>query len=70
METKHFDTAFHHIEVTTAEDGRISIVLSKGTYPMHTPIVDIEIPSQEGEFKDAFKPTVKVAEGIEIEKLK
>lgn len=69
MDTKHFDTPFHTIAITTSEEGRISIVLSKGVHPLHEPIVDIEVPAQVGEFKDAFNLTVKVAEGIEVEKL-
>ena len=69
MKTKHFDTPFHQIAITTNEEGRISIVVKEGQYPLGETVVDVEIPSQEGEFKDAFTPTVKVAEDFEVEKI-
>lgn len=67
---------YHEVEVTADRMGRMSVVVydktESGSWGSGKKIVDVELPqrSPRAEHKDAFKPTVKVAEGIEVEIIK
>jgi len=66
MNTKNIKSGtYFDIAVTTDPSGRTSIVVNN----MYGCIVDVELPAQKGEFKEAFKPTVKAKKEVEIEKL-
>jgi hypothetical protein len=59
----HFEIA-----VTTDRSGRTSVVITKNPLSYQsTKVVDVELPAQTGEYKDAFPPTVKVGNGIQTE---
>jgi hypothetical protein len=61
---------FFAIAITTDCSGRASIVVHENPHLHNKTIIDIELPCKRGEFKDAFKPSVKVTKEIEIEQLK
>lgn len=65
MNTKYIKSGTYvDIAVTTDRSGRTSIVVN-GTNGL---LVDVELPCKTGEYKDSFKPTVKIAKDVEVEK--
>ena len=57
------------VEITHDGSGRVSILVKEGLPPYAETIVDVEMPASEGKAKNAFKPTIKIAENVEVEKL-
>ena len=60
---------YFEIAITTDRSGRTSIVVHNNVYPYRQkPLVDVELPAQAGEFKNAFNPTVTVSKAVEVKK--
>lgn len=62
---------FFEVAVTVDRTGRTSVIISevKGhNYrgSVSETVVDVELPCQTGESKDAFRPSVKVKNGIDV----
>ena len=69
-QSRHIDVGVHrYVAVHYSDDGRLSIVVKNGKYPQGKTIVDVELPCLEGPHTNAFKPTVKIIEGIELEEV-
>jgi hypothetical protein len=68
MKTRTIKSGHHfEINITTDRSGRTSIVVHDNKFPyQETPLVDVELPAKEGQFKDSFKPIVKVAKEVEV----
>jgi hypothetical protein len=61
---------YFEIAITTDRSGRTSIVVTDNRRNCPQPIVDVELPCKTGEYKDAFKPSVKVQKAeVEIEEV-
>lgn len=61
---------YYEIDITTDRTGRTSIVVRGESLDYRNnrkTLVDVELPSKTGEYKDAFPPTVHVREGIDVE---
>jgi len=71
MNTKTIKSGSQHtIDITTDRSGRTSIVIYEGFgYVNSNKIIDVELPAKSGEYKDAFKPCVKIVKGVEIEEI-
>ena len=69
-ESQYIDVGVHrYVAVHYSDDGRLSIVVKNGEYPRGRTVVDVEFPCLAGPYTNAFKPTVKIVEGIEIEEV-
>lgn len=69
MKTREIESGiFYRTMITTSSDGRTSIVVFDDA--LYKRLVDIELPCREGEYKDAFKPMVRVHKDVEVEFLK
>ena len=68
MNTKNINSGrYFRIDITTDSSGRTSIIVKENPSTMsQKTIVDVELPSKSGEFKDSFIASVEVAEGIEV----
>jgi hypothetical protein len=70
MKTKYFKSgSYIEVGITTDRSGRTSITVSENPYVDNRQIIDIELPAKEGEFKDSFKPLIKVGKEIEMVRL-
>ncbi len=59
--------SYFEIAITTDRSGRTSIVVNDNKFPyQEKPLIDVELPAKEGEFKDSFKPSVKIAKDVEV----
>jgi len=59
--------SYFEIAITTDRSGRTSIVVNDNKFPYQDkPLVDVELPAREGQFKDAFKPLVKIGKEVEV----
>lgn len=54
------NTWTRRVEVDLDKDGRLSVVVKDGDRL----VVDVELPSEVGQFANAFPPTVKTVDGI------
>lgn len=71
MNTKYIKVGqYFEIAITTDRTGRASIVVHEYPHLHNKTIIDVELPCKMGEFKDAFKSTVKVTKDIEVEQLR
>jgi len=69
--TIRVDAGIHHVAIDYSDAGRLSVVVSKGKYPMDHTIVDVELPDLEGRYANVFEPTVKVKmDEIKVEEIK
>lgn len=69
MNTKIIKSGDYEIEITIDRSGRTSIVIKTEPFDYRgngKTLIDVELPAETGEFKNAFEPVVKVAKGIEI----
>lgn len=69
MNTKYINSGSREIEITTDRSGRTSILVKGEPLDYRNnrkTIIEIELPANKGESKEAFEPVVKVAKGIEI----
>ncbi len=65
MKTKTIKSGIHHtVDITSDRSGRMSIVV----YADFKKVIDVELPPKTGEFKDVFKPCVRIfGKDVEIE---
>jgi len=61
----HANTWTRYVDVTLGKEGRLSIRVEDG----NEAIVDVELPANEGQYKDAFEPTIATSPKIEREML-
>lgn len=60
--------SYFEISITTDRSGRTSIVVHDNKFPYQDkPLVDVELPAREGQFKDAFKPIVHTTKEVETD---
>jgi hypothetical protein len=66
MNTKYIKSGCFEIALTTDKSGRTSIVVRNEN--TGSEIIDAELPAQKGEYKDSFRPTIKVTKEFEVNK--
>jgi len=62
----HVKTWTRYVHVTLGKEGRLSIRVEDG----NEAIVDVELPANQGQHKDAFESTIATSPEIERETLK
>lgn len=71
MNTKYIKAGnYFEVAITTDRSGRASIVIHENPHINNETIIDVELPCKTGEYKDNFKPVVRLQKAkVDVEEL-